>query len=244
MTTILAPSAEFERTITGLTAGTQYRFRVRARNANGYGPYSAWSTPGTPTSGTPAPPPNTPTLTVTVTGAYRQRTSLNACGLAAYDSAKADVSAAISGAGLLSTLSFTWQGRYLRTVTQSPSQSTGYVGGWRFSTTSDSTWRNLAPTYVGGTQANLFEQCDTSKSYRIIPIPNSGSSGPSLYLFAWLNNANIGFRPHFWELRCVASGTVLLDGQATNVSGVSRTIPFKEMWNGIDYPTDVIPILP
>lgn len=38
-------------TVTGLTPGTQYRFRVRARNAVGYSDYGPWSVAGTPTGG-------------------------------------------------------------------------------------------------------------------------------------------------------------------------------------------------
>jgi hypothetical protein len=113
---------------------------------------------------------------------------------------------------------------------------------YRFTTTNNPNWITIAPTYVAGTPEDQLAPCNTSVSYRIFSEGTNASAGPSLYMLAWLNN--LGFRPHFWELRCVASGTVLLDGQTTNVSGVSRTIPFKEMWNGIDYPTDVIPILP
>ena len=47
-------------TITGLTPGTQYRFRVRARNAVGYGPFSDWSAAGSPTGTTPGPTPTSP----------------------------------------------------------------------------------------------------------------------------------------------------------------------------------------
>lgn len=42
--------------VTGLTNGTSYRFRVAARNAVGLGPYTASTTPGSP-SGQPPPPP-------------------------------------------------------------------------------------------------------------------------------------------------------------------------------------------
>lgn len=45
--------------VTGLTNGTSYRFRVAARNAVGLGPYTAATTPGTP-SGPPDPPPADP----------------------------------------------------------------------------------------------------------------------------------------------------------------------------------------
>lgn len=45
--------------VTGLTNGTSYRFRVAARNAVGLGPYTAATTPGTP-SGDPDPPPSDP----------------------------------------------------------------------------------------------------------------------------------------------------------------------------------------
>lgn len=47
-------------TITGLTPGTQYRFRVRARNAVGYGPFSDWSAAGTPTGTGSGPSPTSP----------------------------------------------------------------------------------------------------------------------------------------------------------------------------------------
>jgi len=46
------------QTITGLTNGTQYRFRVSAYNAIGNGPYSRASNPVTPAGPTPPSPPS------------------------------------------------------------------------------------------------------------------------------------------------------------------------------------------
>jgi titin len=53
------------QTITGLTNGTQYRFRVSAYNAIGNGPYSKASNPVTPAGPTP---PSPPTIGTAVSG--------------------------------------------------------------------------------------------------------------------------------------------------------------------------------
>lgn len=52
--------------VTGLTNGTQYRFRVAARNAVGLGPYTAPTTAGAPSGATPPPPAAKPGETWTV----------------------------------------------------------------------------------------------------------------------------------------------------------------------------------
>lgn len=232
--TIFQQNPNLQRTITGLTAGTLYRFRVRARNANGYGPYSAWSTPGTPTPGTPAPPPSTQTLTVSASGRFRTVGNLNLCQKASLYTAVAEASAQLSGGSdgsLLTGVTYTWQGRYLRTATLNYGPSSPDKG-WSATASRDPTWIDVAPAYI----ASDFN-CDSTKAYSLGQAPLAGSA--PLFLRAWLNNGL--FPPHFWELRCVATGVVLKDGQTVNVTGTSRTIPFKELW-GYDFPTTLMPL--
>lgn len=216
-------------TVSGLTPGTLYRFRVRARNSVGYGPYSAWSEAGTPVGGpTPPPPPTTLTLSVSVSTLFRGGVNLNFCSKAAIYSGSASASAQLSGGanGLLGNVTYTWQGRYLRS-------HTGYFsgGGTTFTANPSPTWIAVAPTYIASDY-----NCDSTKSYWLGESPLSGSA--PLFLRAWLNNGI--FPPHFWELRCVATAQVILpDSQVVSATGTSRTIAFKEMWGGVDYPTNI-----
>lgn len=218
-------------TVSGLTPGTLYRFRVRARNTVGYGPYSAWSEAGTPVGGpVPPPPPSTLTLSVTVSGRFIGGRNLNSCGKAAIHDGEANASAQLSNgaSGLLTSVTYTWQGRYLRTATFAG----GIGANFTMTASANPAWLAVAPTHIASDY-----NCDDTKAYWLSSTP-SGNSSPTLRLRAFLNNGI--FPPHFWELRCVASAQVLMpNGQVASASGISRTIPFKELWNGIDYPTTI-----
>lgn len=215
-----------EATLTGLTAGTLYRFRVRARNANGYGPYSAWSEPGTPTAGPPAPPPSAPTLAVSVSVIGQNTTVTNNSCSACMAYGYATASAALSTEGLLGSLTYTWEGRYLRT------QIAPYAGQFRFLASIGTEWNPVA-AYAA---PSLFD-CDTklTKGHYIGSISTGGTPEPALYTRGFVCNGV--FAPHYWEVRCTATATAIVNGQSFSVSGSSRSIPFRELW-GYDYTTD------
>lgn len=217
-------------TVSGLTPGTLYRFRVRARNSVGYGPYSAWSEAGTPTGGpTPPPPPATLTLSVNVSPRFVGGKNLNSCGKAAIYVGEATAMAQLSGGanGLLGNVTYTWQGRYLRIATPAYGPGAAFV----MAADPNPTWIAVAPTYIASNY-----NCDSTKAYYFGSTPTSGSA--PLWLRAWINNGI--FPQHFWELRCVATAQVILpNSQVVSATGTSRTIAFKEMWNGVDYPTNI-----
>lgn len=209
-------------TVSGLTPGTLYRFRVRARNSVGYGPYSAWSEAGTPVGGpTPPPPPPEVTLSVGISGL-----AFTALANTWNGSATALAKASDSSA-LLGSVTYTWQGRYRRSrLTNMPA--------WTFGTDGSPTWQNLSSSGLVYTGATSGSQADPSKFYLI------EASGNASLLRAikqhWAPN-NGTFPDNFWELRCTATASYILNGVSGTASGTSRTIAFKEMWSGTDYPT-------
>jgi len=216
MSSLMAPSSEFERTITGLTAGTQYRFRVRARNANGYGPYSAWSTPGTPTAGPPSPPPATVVATVSLQCVFAPfRNTDSTSGVIGRALAAASLSDQTALAGVIQ---YTWQGRYLRTPQNNSS------GRWlgSFTAVGDPAWQTIT---------------NSATPQR----PNFGYSGATTNALQFGIDNNLIHAPsNYWEMRCIVSVPYLLSGVAGVATGESRVFAFKEWWNGVDYPTTII----
>lgn len=215
--------------VTGLTAGTQYRFRSRARNFVGYGPYSQWSISGTPTGGTP-PSPATPEpiqVEVVLTPVIQQQSDSGSLQWA-----HSRLTGVATADGLLTGVSYTWQGRWLRTLT--PAGCLGGVGAsCRWSTSATAAWQTIsAPSQFGtGSSPSDFY-------YR--QNPNDVQSLRAVY---YINN-NTGTKPfpsHYWEVRLRVTGTLTRNGSVLGTAeGFSRVIPFSEYFGwGYDYPTDI-----
>jgi hypothetical protein len=211
---------ETTTTVTGLTPGTQYRFRVRAKNAVGFGPFSQWSTPGTPTGGTTTPP--APALQVSLSLTPATGTT---GGIAS------SVTAAASADGAtLANVVYTWQGRFLRTI--SPALCIGPA--CRFTTPASSSWETITLATGSILQNPGF--------HRAGPTPNvlwniyywQGYGGSPVH-------ANVVFPSNYWEVRCRVTATRIVDGVPSGTSeGFSRAVPFKEYFIATyDYPTDL-----
>lgn len=214
-----------ETTITGLTAGTQYRFRVRARNAVGYGPYSDWSDSGTPTGGGGGG--GDPALSLNVTISDVGFTNVTG-GVYSYGVGRATASAALAGGtGLLGSLTYNWEGRYLRTLGSWPPGGTPTFIVYD----PEDPWTSVSAYSVTTNYLNW------SKAYAVGGTNNT----PGLIHIrkSWVTPDTLSFPDHFWELRCRVTGTALVDGSSVSLQGVSRTIAFKEMWNGVDFQTIV-----
>jgi hypothetical protein len=134
--------------------------------------------------------------------------------------AAATVSA--SSGGLLSNIVYNWEGRLLR-----ERDTTAPPGQVRFVVSNPTgDWASVAPYADAGFQ-------DRVKAYWV----ESGAFGDGRRLFF---RAVLAAPPaHYWELRCRVTASVIVSGSPVAASGTSRTIAFKEMWNGVDYPTSV-----
>lgn len=210
-------------TVTGLTPGTQYRFRVRARNAVGYGPYSQWTATGTPIGGPAAPPASELQVSLNVTPARATTASV-----------ASSMTASVSEDGAtLANVVYTWQGRFLRTLT--PAGCTGTIGqACRFATPASSSWQTI--TLATGSAAT------NPGFHRAGPAPNVISH---LYYFVGPGGSptpeSLAFPSNYWEVRCRVTATRIVDGAASGTSeGFSRAVPFKEYFSATyDYPTDL-----
>jgi len=216
-------------TVTGLTPGTQYRFRVRAKNIVGYGPFSQWSIPGTPTGGLPPspPPPSAIQVSVSIAPLF---CSENSTSDRAWCYTQLVVSA--TAAGTLANLAYTWQGRWWRTLLA----TNGLCGGFgyapcRFNAT-DPNWTNISLSPVPYVAGNLY-------------YAGVGDSQGNGMRVVWVNRDHTGTKsiaPNYWDIRVRVTGTLISDGQVVGpAEGYSRAIPFKEYFAAsYDYPTDVI----
>lgn len=206
-------------TVTGLTPGTQYRFRVRAKNAVGFGPFSQWSTPGTPTGGTTTPP--APALQVSLSWTPPKG---GLSGITSYMTAAASADGA-----MLANVVYTWQGRWLRTLT--PAGCDGNSGPCRFTTPASSSWQSIA---LATGSAVGFHRATATPDVMLNAYYYSGPSGYS------------AFPSNYWEIRCRVTATRIVDGVASGTSeGFSRVVPFKEYFLAYyDYPTDIITPIP
>lgn len=214
-------------TVTGLTPGTQYRFRVRAKNAVGFGPFSQWSTQGTPTGGTTTPP--APELQVSLSLTPAQY------GSGGYSYASSTTAAVSADGATLANVVYTWQGRFLRTIT--PAGCFGQA--CRFTTTAPSSWQSI--TLATGSVAT------NPGFHRAGPTPNVIA-----HTYYWLGpggsptQASVAFPSNYWEIRCRVTATRIVDGVVAGTSeGFSRVVPFKEYFSALyDYPTDIITTIP
>jgi len=234
-------------TVSGLTPGTLYRFRVRARNSVGYGPYSAWSEAGTPVGGPTPPPP--PAVSARVAISIGQFVGGGSGGVYRLNgSVSASVTLSDSSA-LLGAVTYSWEGRYLRTCSNcSNPNSTESINNPVFYTNAPSEWTSVDPyavtTFGGGLPATKFYFFNNLTggpptgltAYHWVQCGSSGVTG--------CQGTNRNWAPHFWELRCVVSAQYILNGTPGTATGTSRTVSFKEMWGGVDYPTNIIPLIP
>lgn len=242
-----APDNSTTRTLTGLAPGRLYRFRVRARNEVGFGPYSQWSQPGTPLDGTdPPPPPPVPDVAMSVSiksvafsrpsivpappGDHRDARPIAVGTAVAEATLIGDGEGGDTGGAVAGAVTYTWQGRYLRTYNTPTSRFHAVVGEWQNVTLrSNATPDNLSrPSGYYLIPQPLLDVDKRSELQLRIYVPYmTPQNPPSLPALdgTW------------WQLRCVANCSYVRDGQTGLAFGISRVIAFKEMWLGIDYPT-------
>ena len=253
--------------ISGLTAGTQYRFRVRAKNSVGYGPFSAGSEPGTPTSGPPQPPPSADvSLNITIKTSFSTPFSYAPCqqvpGLAqklvANWLGRADVQIQLSDpTATLVSATYEWHGRTKRTQVGLPTPPYESWATWNsglsFTTTTMNymQWVPFGPVnQLGGAIYSEFSSLTYPPAH---PSPEEAllygptptfyvlrDGGKTLYGRARYQNCDPParlFPEHYWEVRCTVTAQYVRNGAPGTVTATSRTLPFKELWNNIDYPT-------
>lgn len=220
-------------TVSGLTSGTQYRFRVRARNAVGYGPYSDWSEPGTPGGGSPAP---AAAISVAVSlGGYTGLQYVTG----SYGSTMAFASWT-SREGQIANVSVIWEGQYYR---YQPAAGLNV----RLITTNNAAWAPISALVVPtiGSNPNYW-QFSTTTGQLLNPYSSTGQYGETLQFRNMFSTPGYGtvttIAPNFWNIRCRITGTVVTTSGTVSAEGISRSIAFKDMWNGVDYPTDIIPV--
>ena len=239
--------------VAGLTPGTQYRFRVRARNIAGHGPFSAWSDPVSPTTGTPQPPPTAVSLGVTIAPHFSAPSDSSACldttRVARNYIARLDVGVTPSDPNaMLYGVTYQWEGRRWR-VKSGGSWSSG--NPWKFVTSSASTsWTPIdsgnSSDFATITFPPLYPTAGQEGAVLLGPTPTFyvlRDGGKTLYGRARVVDCGAStvtdFPSHFWELRCVVTAQYVSSGTGGSATGTSRTVSFKEIWNGIDYATQV-----